>query len=215
MCLVSGHDSPRSLTSIYNPGLYKYRTNPRADRQYRVDRPDATAQKKLRMILLSQFTSIGAPHIYYGDEVGMWGADDPDNRKPMVWGDLTHDNEKTDPFARPRSNDDVRPDLRLWEDYRRLIRLRREYADCFVNGDHQWVEASDSSQWLVVSRGGKNRRAFVIYNLGKRQGSYRLQGVSAAFDPLSGARLEAPVGDRYLDVSVEGQSGRVLIGPAS
>lgn len=31
--------------------------------------------------------------IYYGAEAGMWGADDPDNRKPMLWADLKYDNE--------------------------------------------------------------------------------------------------------------------------
>ena len=31
----------------------------------------------------------GAPMIYYGDEVGMWGADDPHDRKPMIWDNLT------------------------------------------------------------------------------------------------------------------------------
>ena len=33
-------------------------------------------------------TYVGAPMIYYGDEVGMWGPDDPSNRKPMLWPDL-------------------------------------------------------------------------------------------------------------------------------
>ena len=35
--------------------------------------------------------------IYYGDEVGMWGADDPTNRKPMLWKDL-------EPYEQPADN---------------------------------------------------------------------------------------------------------------
>jgi glycosidase len=37
---------------------------------------------------LFKFTYIGAPYIYYGEEVGMWGANDPDCRKPMIWDDM-------------------------------------------------------------------------------------------------------------------------------
>ena len=40
----------------------------------------------------------GPRNIWCGDEVGMWGADDPDTRKPMVWNDLKYDDEKTHPF---------------------------------------------------------------------------------------------------------------------
>ncbi len=32
-----------------------------------------------------QFTFMGAPIIYYGDELAMEGGDDPDNRRPMRW----------------------------------------------------------------------------------------------------------------------------------
>jgi glycosidase len=34
------------------------------------------------------FTNRGAPLIYYGDEIGMAGAGDPDNRRFMQWGTL-------------------------------------------------------------------------------------------------------------------------------
>jgi glycosidase len=35
------------------------------------------------------FTNKGAPLIYYGDEVGLAGAGDPDNRRMMPWSNLT------------------------------------------------------------------------------------------------------------------------------
>ncbi len=35
------------------------------------------------------FTNRGAPLVYYGDEIGMHGAGDPDNRHFMQWADLT------------------------------------------------------------------------------------------------------------------------------
>ena len=31
--------------------------------------------------------------IYYGDEVGMWGVNDPCCRKPMVWNEIKYEEE--------------------------------------------------------------------------------------------------------------------------
>ena len=33
----------------------------------------------------------GAPTIYYGDEIGMTGWTDPDNRRPFRWDDMNDD----------------------------------------------------------------------------------------------------------------------------
>ena len=40
---------------------------------------------KVKLALLFQMTFIGAPHIYYGDEIAMLGGKDPDNRRPFNW----------------------------------------------------------------------------------------------------------------------------------
>ena len=102
MNLTASHDTPRFGTSIYNPGRYKYLNSPREDSTYRIDRPDERTRRIQEMILVQQFTYVGAPHIWNGDEVGMWGADDPDERKPMVWSDLRYEDE-TDPPIRPEA----------------------------------------------------------------------------------------------------------------
>ena len=41
--------------------------------------------RRVRLGLLLQFTAIGAPAIYYGDEIGLEGGGTPDNRRPMRW----------------------------------------------------------------------------------------------------------------------------------
>ena len=41
--------------------------------------------KFYKTALLMQFSLIGAPTIYYGDEIGMKGNEDPDNSSPMKW----------------------------------------------------------------------------------------------------------------------------------
>jgi glycosidase len=41
--------------------------------------------RRLRTATLLQMTIPGAPGIYYGDEIGMTGGDDPDNRRAFPW----------------------------------------------------------------------------------------------------------------------------------
>lgn len=62
--------------------------------------------ERMRLAVLFQLTYLGAPMIYYGDEVGMEGGPDPDCRRPMVW-------------------DEARQNRELLGWYRQLIRLRR------------------------------------------------------------------------------------------
>lgn len=60
----------------------------------------------MRSAVLIQMTFVGAPTIYYGDEAGLPGFTDPDNRRTYPWG---------------------REDKDLMEYYRRAIRLHKAY----------------------------------------------------------------------------------------
>ena len=40
---------------------------------------------KLKIGIIFLFTYIGVPAIYYGDEIGLEGENDPDNRRCMIW----------------------------------------------------------------------------------------------------------------------------------
>jgi len=134
MNLAGSHDTPRFATSLFNPGVYKSGVTPRDNPDYRLTRPDAETRRRQELILVQQYTWVGAPHIWYGDEVGMWGADDPDPRKPMLWEDVAYQDEAADPFGRPRPVDPVAPDLELRDRYRALIAMRRAHLDLFVDG---------------------------------------------------------------------------------
>lgn len=54
-----------------------------------VDNPES--YDKLRLALALLFTIPGPPTVYYGTEVGMTGAGDPDNRRFMQWSGYTPD----------------------------------------------------------------------------------------------------------------------------
>lgn len=164
MNLTASHDTPRFSTSLYNPGRYKYRANPREDPGYRIDRPDERTRQLQEMILVQQFTWIGAPHIWNGDEVGMWGADDPDDRKPMVWADLRYEDETTHPFGGSRDRNQVAPDMALFRVYRELVALRKQHLRLFVDGALNWRLSDDANGLLAYERVLGDQRAIVAFN---------------------------------------------------
>ena len=72
--------------------------------------PTWVARQRLRLALLFQMSYPGAPTVYYGDEVGLAGGDDPYNRAPYPWADQGG-----------------QPDLALHADIKRLIALRQAH----------------------------------------------------------------------------------------
>ncbi|HLL09508.1 MAG TPA: glycoside hydrolase family 13 protein, partial [Rubrivivax sp.] len=71
----------------------------------------ALAKQRLRLALLFQMTFPGAPSVYYGDEVGVTGGDDPYNRATYPWAD-----------------EGGEPDHALLGEFKRLISLRNDHA---------------------------------------------------------------------------------------
>ena len=199
MNLTASHDTPRFGTSIYNPGRYKYHNSPREDSTYRIDRPDQSTRQVQELILAQQFTYIGAPHIWNGDEVGMWGADDPDDRKPMLWSDLSYDDEVVHPLGRDRHRDRVAPDTALFRVYRELIELRRQNLRLFVDGKLNWLVTDDERGLLVYDRVLGGQRAIVAFNVSDlpqklpvaAKGSFQIAFPPGGTDTATDGRLEA------------------------
>lgn len=193
MNLTASHDTPRFGTSIYNPGRYKYHNNPREDPDYRIDRPSERTRRIQELILVQQFTWIGAPHIWNGDEVGMWGADDPDDRKPLVWADLTYEEEIAHPFGRPRPRNRVAPDTALFRLYRELIELRKQHLRLFVDGRPGWLRTDDAAGLLAYERVLGEERAVVAFNLSDRPRDLRLkaEGTYREVFPRGGEPIRA------------------------
>ena len=189
MNLTASHDTPRFGTSIHNPGRYKYHNSPREDSTYRIDRPDERTRRIQELILAQQFTYIGAPHIWNGDEVGMWGADDPDDRKPMVWSDLRYDDEVTHPFNRPRTRDKVSPDTALFRIYQKLIAARTQNLRLLVDGNLNWLVNDDKRGLLAYDRVLGSQRAIVAFNVSEKPQALAVQ-VDGTF------RSAYPVSDR-------------------
>ena len=96
MNLLSTHDTARSLWLLGDHG----------------DDPAkaAEARRRYRLAVLMQVAWPGAPTVFYGDEVGVTGDEDPDNRRTFPWPDQGGV-----------------PDEALRAEVKRLIAIRREH----------------------------------------------------------------------------------------
>ena len=166
MNLVASHDAPRVSTSIYNNGVYKYQVKPYDKPDYKIDKPDEHTRAIQKMLLIHQFTYIGAPHIWYGDEVGMWGADDPDCRKPMVWDDIEYEDETHHPFDKKRKTDKVEQDKDLLNFYKSLIKFRKENI-AFKYDDIEFILEDDENNTLAYTRTYNDQEIIVVFNKSK------------------------------------------------
>lgn len=163
MNLTASHDAPRTLTSLVNKNMYKHYAKPYDDSLYQVNKPNSATFKCLEMLLAHQFTYIGSPHIWYGDEVGMWGADDPDCRKPMVWNDITYEPELNHPYNVEKSLDTVTQNTVLLNYYKKLIEIRKNNK-CLIYGDINFNIIDDNSEILAYSRTLNNATIIVLFN---------------------------------------------------
>jgi glycosidase len=171
MNVVATHDSPRLSTSLFNKTMDKYKAKPSDNPDYKINKPDELTLKEQRLLLIHQFTFVGSPHIWNGDEVGMWGADDPDCRKPLVWDNLKYENEKAnfDP-ARPRPVDNVKPDMELFSGYQSLIKFRKENP-VLSTGELKFLVADDEKMVLAYSRYNDKEEIVAVFNRSDKEQS--------------------------------------------
>ncbi len=164
MNVASTHDSPRLSTSLYNKTMDKYNAKPSDNPDYKINKPDEVTRKEQILLLAHQFTFIGAPQIWNGEEAGMWGADDPDCRKPLVWDDLIYEDERAnyDP-ATKRTTDVVKADTALLGLYKKLCMIRKENP-VLIYGDLNFTLVDDQKMLLAYSRSDENNEIVAIFN---------------------------------------------------
>ncbi|UCF14055.1 MAG: glycoside hydrolase family 13 protein [Phycisphaerales bacterium] len=167
MNLTASHDSPRFATSFQNKHQYKYRMGARGNPELDLGPPNETTLSEMRMMLLHQFTFVSAPHIWSGDERGMWGADDPDCRKPIVWEDIDHNPQVYRPDGRRSEPIAIRPNLELLAYYRTLIALRKQRPE-LIHGKLEYILTYDEAMTLAYRRSMGDRETIVAFNRSQR-----------------------------------------------
>lgn len=171
--LFDSHDTARMATMIVNrerpyyssPQDFSYDADVHAgnrERAYLVRKPAEAERKLQRMLVLFQMTYPGAPYLYYGVEAGMWGADDPDDRQPMVWEDLKYEPQRISPGEQPKREDDVNFDASLHSYYREAIGLRRRFPT-LIDGEIQVIGADNATQTFALARTG-NETLVAVFN---------------------------------------------------
>lgn len=98
--------------------------------------------ERMKMISALQMTFIGAPLIYYGDEIGMTGGNDPFDRKPFPWKEEMSDKD-------------------LLEHYKKIIDLRKN-RESLQLGDYKVIEADEGL--LIFERITEKEQTIVVVN---------------------------------------------------
>ena len=85
MNLVSSHDTARILSYLDDIEDDRYQKDQAS--AFPLYSTTSERAKQLQYVVsFIQYTYAGAPTVYYGDEIGMTGNDDPDDRRAMEWG---------------------------------------------------------------------------------------------------------------------------------
>ena len=140
----------------------------------------AEGKQRQRLASLIQFTVPGAPTVFYGDEVGITGDDDPDDRRTYPWSDKGGT-----------------PDQDLFTHYQSLNTLRSS-NDVLVHGDFKVLLADDASQVVAYGRKTGNQAAVVIINRSSQSQSVAI--------PVTGY---LPDGVVFTQSYVVGQGGQI------
>jgi len=211
--LYDSHDTDRMLSRIVNPDLkYDKRVNPKEDPTYDVRTPRENEKKTQKLMALFQMTFVGAPMLYYGTECGMWGADDPDCRKPMLWSAISHTNESSHPFGKNRPNDKNVFDGELLNYYRKLISIRKNHKS-LTQGEYQALLVDDERDVFSFMRESDDERVLVVLN-----NSWRSQEVMIPFSSAPGRQEVAdlmsqkkyPIEQNRVSLRLEPKSGVML-----
>jgi glycosidase len=207
--LVDSHDTSRVASQIVNRDLWPIRdwqefhrrTKAEQSPGYDTRRPTPTERRVQMLVTLFQFTYIGAPMLYYGDEAGMWGANDPCCRKPMIWPDVAYDAEATLPGGEPRATpDEVAFDRELFDYYKKLIAMRKA-SPALRAGEYRTLLADDGRRLFAFARESAGDAVIAIFNADELMNAVELlAGEGEWEDVLTGDRVAAEDGVLHLTI---------------
>jgi len=100
-----------------------------------IDVQDTTAYRKLNMLTAFMMSIPGLPVIYYGDEIGSPGGNDPDNRRMMRFDDISYHEKQsrtvTTKLVKERRNNLalIYGDFQIVEQSKDLMIIKRKYFE--------------------------------------------------------------------------------------
>jgi glycosidase len=208
--LMDSHDTDRLASNVINPDRFYDKYISWWDEGYDIRKPNEQEMEVIRLIVLYQMTSAGAPMIYYGGETGMWGADDPCERKPMVWPDLTYETEiASPPNNKTRPADPVDFDHDLFNYYKKLVRIRHDHP-ILSEGSWKFIVTDDQKDVIVIQRTLEDDHCYLVFNNSDTQQSVTLSPVASAYKNVLNGDVHEASG-KVLDILIAKKSGVILI----
>lgn len=211
--LYDSHDTSRLGTHVLNRDKGSYRdwgkyfdiskgSNP----AYSTRKPGPGDLEVQKLFVVFQMTYLGAPMIYYGDEAGMWGGNDPCCRKPMVWDDLKYSDEVFLPGgSRMDPPDKVEFNWDLYLHYKKLIGIRNSHQ-AIKTGDYKTLLADDRTGLFAFSRSGGGEYIVVVIN------NSRTEQPFAVKVEKQGQYVDLLSRDDFFETEEDGTAGGI-IGP--
>lgn len=122
-------------------------------------------RERLKLLYLFQLTFIGTPCIYYGDEIGMIGGNDPGCRACMVW-------------------DEERQDKEIQDFTKRLIKLRKSDGLVRNEGGFRFAYVNEELNCIAFERYDENRRIIFILNNSEEDIAIQAEHLGADYQHL-------------------------------
>jgi len=207
--LMDSHDVDRLGSQIVNSDRwYDHWAAPKDNPNYDVRKPNEAELARFRLVLIIQMTLPGAPMIYYGDEAGMWGGDDPDCRKPMVWQELNYEDEVSHPLGKSRPVDKVEFNRDLFNFYQTVIKIRKDHPPLML-GDFKNLMIDNQRFIYAFERNYLNEKVIIGLNNSNLNQSLEL-AVDGKYwiDQLTGNSYTAI--DGKIALQIERKSGLIL-----
>jgi len=110
-------------------------------------------EEKLKIAVALQFMLPGSPMLYYGDEVGIKGSSDPDNRRTMLW-------EET--------SDNYNQSKELLEFYKKIIKIRKENT-VLTQGRANIKSVGENESIIMIKRELKGKSIIGLINTTSKQ----------------------------------------------
>lgn len=156
---------------------------------------------KMKLAIIFQMTYVGSPAIYYGDEIGLTGNNDPDNRRTFNWDNSTWNQT-------------------LLTLYKTLIKVHKQVS-AFRDGSFKTLLVDDANQLYSYGRWDASSWAIVVlnnaaaghaasvpaYELSIPDGTKLTDQLTGAIYMVSNGTIQVPTG------ALPGHYGMVLTAP--
>lgn len=189
---ISGNQDRARFISYAGGTVSFYEDAKKAGWKRNIEVGDPIAYKKLCMLNAFNMTIPGVPTIYYGDEFGSPGGNDPDNRRLMKFGGLNSEEKKT------------------IETTRKLVKIRKNNL-ALMYGDFKPLHIE--MDLYAYSRCYFNNKVIIIFNKGNQTKEVKIalpkEFVKKSFNDSFGSKFK--INGNELTITVAENSFEILI----